>query len=1033
MRGYHRSILPGTILLLLGGVSLAAARPVLSPALRAIDAGSGLTSAVAISEQPGLGTVIDLFLEGDVDDAALAALGVQIGSRLPGGIVTARAPVARLGELAGLPGLTRITAGYRLKKSNSLSVPGTLATPNYWTASPPNFTGAAGQGVVVGIVDTGIDWTHSDFKNPDGTTRILALWDQNASGGALPPGFAYGSYYTATDINTGGCSEIDADGHGTHVAGSAAGDGSGTGNGQPANVFIGMAPRADIIAVATNFSTTGVVDGVNFIFQRAAALGKPAVVNLSLGSQFGAHDGTETFDASLNSLTGAGHIVVAAAGNEGGQSLHAEQLVPPGPSQSVTFSVPTYTAATGAGNDYVVIDAYYTGTASISVTLTSPGPSPVTVGPVALGASLNNAGSLAGNIYVENGVTPSPSGLRNLYIQIYDSNSTRPPRVGIWTVTLTPVSTTASTECDLWLANFGLGSAGVQPLFASDVDEAELVASPASATNVIAVAAFTTRPNWPAIDGGSYSFVGAGAVGTIASFSCPGPRRDGVPKPDIAAPGTAIVSALSTSVASAPPQALVNPDGVHWTLQGTSMAAPHVTGGVALILGDQPALTPAQVKARLTVDALVDGFTGPVPNAQWGSGKLRMLRADLQAPSVTVTSPNGGESWAIGSVHAITWTATDNMGVTSVDIAWSANNGGSWTTLSLGEVNDGSYSWTLPASPTAQALVRVTARDAAGNSTADPSNALFSVVDLMAPSVTVNAPNGGESWVGGSVHDITWTAIDNVAVSSVDIAWSANNGGSWTNVSLGEANDGVYSWTVPAQASTQALVRVTGRDAAGNATADASNMAFTVVANQPPQVTLSAPNGGGVVIEGASVDITWNATDDIAVTSIDLAYTTNDGASWWPIASGEANDGLYHWTAPGVTTALARVRVTAHDAAGVNSDISDASFAITALTAAPELPAVLVRPMVLQNHPNPFNPTTVIGFGLPEAAPVSIRIYSSRGQLIRQLASGSFSAGYSQVVWDGRADDGRLVASGVYFYRFESGPVVTTRRMIVSK
>lgn len=818
-----------TMLLALSSPLIATARPVQSPGLTLVNEFDPIPPGLVLEDLPGIGRVMDLMVEGEASDSELEALGVLIGSRLSTGVRTIRVPLSRLDELRAMPGLSSLVASRPVKMLNDSSVPGTLATPNYWTAAPPNFTGAAGANVVVGIVDSGVDWSHGDFKNPDNTTRILSIWDQNGAG-VPPAGFAYGNECSSAQINAGTCTETDVSGHGTHVTGSAAGDGSATGNGQLANRFIGMAPRADIIVVATNFSGNGVIDGVNYIFQRAAALGRPAVVNLSLGSQFGAHDGTDGLDTGISSLTGAGKIVVVSAGNEGGSARHAEQLVPAGPAQAVTFNVPAFAAAAGTSNDYVQIDAYYNGPDNMSVTLTSPGPSAVTVGPIAKGANGGNASSLAGNIYVENGFTPSTSGAQNIFIQIFDSNAARPPRVGVWTVTLTPVSTNASTECDLWLADFRLGAAGAAVTFTSDVENAELVASPGTATEVVTVGAFTSKMGWPSIDTNNYSFVGATAVGTLAGFSSPGPRRDGVMKPDISGPGTAVVSSRSAATPGIS-NPLINPDGVHFTQQGTSMSSPHVAGGVALYLGDNPIMTPAMVKTRLAADALVDGFTGAVPNASWGAGKLRMLRADAV----------------------------------------------------------------------------------------------------------------------------------------------------------------------------------------------------------PPMVTLLTPNGGGVLIEGGSHNITWTASDNVAVTGIDLAYSTNNGGNWITISNGEPNDGSFLWAVPGVTTTQGLVRATAHDAFNTAADVSNAVFSITALSGVSDQAAPPARPTLLPNSPNPFGGATLIPFGLSSSAAVRLNIVTPSGRLVRRLLDRQLESGWHEISWDGTSDDGRPVAAGVYFYRFEAGETVLTRRMILSR
>jgi subtilisin family serine protease len=124
---------------------------------------------------------------------------------------------------------------------------------------------------------------------------------------------------------------VDGDGHGTHVLGIAGGDGSATGGTVPAYTYVGMAPRADLVMVKTDYTDTGILDGVAYVMNRATALGKHAVVNLSLGSQYGPKDGTSPFEAGIAALTGPGRIVVASAGNDGGYPVHAEVTAPGGP------------------------------------------------------------------------------------------------------------------------------------------------------------------------------------------------------------------------------------------------------------------------------------------------------------------------------------------------------------------------------------------------------------------------------------------------------------------------------------------------------------------------------------------------------------------------------------------------------------------------------------------------------------------------------------------------------------------------------
>ena len=190
--------------------------------------------------------------------------------------------------------------------------------------------GAKGKNVIVGIVDSGIDWCHPDFIDPDtGTSRILYLWDQTLSpqaGESSPSPYGYGVEYDQNIINSAllTCNhnlvrEKDDEGHGTHVAGTAAGNGEAS-----QGKYTGAAPQAKIIFVKTTFSDADIMDGVSYIFEKAAQLGMPAVVNLSLGGHAGPHDGTSLLSQALDQLSGEGKIVVVAAGNEGGDSVHAQ-------------------------------------------------------------------------------------------------------------------------------------------------------------------------------------------------------------------------------------------------------------------------------------------------------------------------------------------------------------------------------------------------------------------------------------------------------------------------------------------------------------------------------------------------------------------------------------------------------------------------------------------------------------------------------------------------------------------------------------
>ncbi len=340
-----------------------------------------------------------------------------------GDVATVTAPLSRIDELGKLPGVRRVELGLPLKPLLNLSAAEIRAVEAHGSAKPPYpVGGATGKGAVIGIIDTGIDLTHPDFKNDDGTTRVKALWDQNDSGGPRPDGYNYGTEWSEAAINAGPTRERDDVGHGTHVAGIAAGNGRASNNVATRYTYVGIAPEADILVVNSRFDTPSVVDAANWIFNRAAAMGEPAVVNLSLGAQYGGHDGTYDLDRALAALSGPGRIVVAAAGNEGGTGIHAKAVIPAGGTVQVPFSIGNYTPGPVANDDQVYTEAWFP-TANLTFKMTSPRNH--SVGPVGPNseAGLNTEDGL---VYVQNG-TSSEAPTRYCYLDIRDQSATSPP------------------------------------------------------------------------------------------------------------------------------------------------------------------------------------------------------------------------------------------------------------------------------------------------------------------------------------------------------------------------------------------------------------------------------------------------------------------------------------------------------------------------------------------------------------------------------------------------------------------------------
>ena len=203
---------------------------------------------------------------------------------------------------------------------------------------------------------------------------------------------------------------------------------------------------------------------------------------------------------------------------------------------------------------------------------------------------------------------------------------------------------------------------------------------------------------------------------------------------------------------------------------------------------------------------------------------------DTEDPVVNVTSPNGGENWAVDSFFDIMWTATDNIGVTSIDILLSTDGGVTFpTTIATGEPNDGVFSWQVDEPPTALARVKVIAYDAAANSGEDESDANFTISDGTDPVVTVTSPNGGEIFDIGTFQDVRWTATDDVGVTHVTIMLSSDGGFTYPDtLSAAEPNDGIYSWEVTQGATAMARIKVIGYDGSANSGEDASDADFEI-------------------------------------------------------------------------------------------------------------------------------------------------------------------------------------------------------------
>ncbi len=589
-----------------------------------------------------------------------------------------------------------------------------------------------GVGSYVGIVDTGIYDSHKDFSDNGSMSpsRIDARLGY--------PGFSPGT---------------DSFGHGTHVAGIAAGNGFSS-----LGLYTGMAPDAGILFYTTNFETADILSGVNQLL--SAAGNAPVAINLSLGLMSGSHDGTGSFESEINTLAagpaGSKRLISVAAGNEGDLNEHFHAVVPSlGASTTVTVTLPSSIDPTWA------IDFWGTGSNDISRRNEHD--------EYLVSAVIGSTVSLS----VSNNSTISRGGLTV-------SNLSNYPLNGATHISIIPAASLAGQAMTVTFTRTWAGGEGVLDGYLDAVwngsqytgqfspsTAAGSIIEPANGDSVISVGAWVTRTSpdfW-------------GSINTLTQFTSPGPTRDGRVKPDIIAPGANIYSARSRNASFASSEIVPSNDN-YVIMSGTSMATPHITGIAALVWESNPALTGAQLRERLRMSATA---VGSVPNNLWGYGKANALKAItstvasiIAPPMVETGSPvaldSSNSSGSFGAPVAFGWSLSTRPAGSSATLS------GTTATASFTPDKPGDYSVTLAASQSspvgvAPAIVTTTIHanriptlplitGPASSSTNDPAAFSASSVDpdgfpLSWNWILVSKPAGSGSSISGSGSNAT--------------------------------------------------------------------------------------------------------------------------------------------------------------------------------------------------------------------------------------------------------------------------------------
>ena len=609
------------------------------------------------------------------DTSGLTALGVRIGSR-SGDIVTADIPIDALSEVNALPEVRRIEGSRFMFPTNDQATTET-GVQTVWTN-----TGNRGAGAVVGVIDSGIDWMHQDFKNNDGSSRVQYIWDMQDTGGPPPPApFNRGTMWTKAQIDStpGSVRERDdqesAGGHGTHVAGTAAGNGRGTGNGQPAGRFAGVASEADIIFCKYDYTTQGMVDAASWIYDRAAALQKPCAINLSQGNIAGPHDGSTLVEQNLSNLVATpGRAFCIAAGNSGEQPIHAMSTLiqDTGTGDSLddtpVLAFWAYPADVGQVQfRFSVVEFFYPAGSNLEWRPVYPGASGPTVGTWITGAGTNtitiSGGDLDGITVQTTSAKPYNDGrnLLNYGLVVVESPAGKTPLNGYpFYIQLkgpgVPVQAwhIIRDQGAFIPAQVFINSSATPPAKLIEPDDSYTVGAPGTADGPICVGSYVTKVSWTDVDGQTRIQSDA-TLGAISGFSSRGPRRDGntllkQQKPDIAAPGEALISTLSSSLTQRP-RSGIERDGVHQKMQGTSMACPVACGITALMLAKNPALTNAQIKGYLRQTARDAGAPGWDPI--FGAGKIDAAAAIAAVPGGARTAGDVNNDGMVNTYDAI--------------------------------------------------------------------------------------------------------------------------------------------------------------------------------------------------------------------------------------------------------------------------------------------------------------------------------------------------------------------------------------------
>lgn len=525
--------------------------------------------------------MVDVIIQLDNEDFSFLDLyGAKIRTRI-GTFATAFLPLNMVTEIAKLDQVIYISGSSKVSLLNEKA----MQITGIDTAKQLGFTG---KDVIMGVIDSGIDINYPGFKNDNGS-RILYLWDQTEEGsGTTAPYYNYGIEWEKEQIDRGECTELDTNGHGTHMAGAIA---QSISSGFASN-YNGGAVESNLIVVKTDLSSTKILDGVNYIFEKAKQLGKPAIINISLGSQQGPHDGTDPITAATDYLTGPGKIVVRSAGNDGNSFIHHKiETTPAG--ELMEFILDTK-------KDTLPFELWYDGSYNVTIKIIAPGNNLIVTAPPGTTTNYDTIKTNLGNIIIDNASSGPEfyNGDKKISLTLYDAVQ------GKWAF---KISSPNPTSVHAWM--YGGSKDGFR---FNTTDNHYTITNEACGRNVIVVGAMVTRneiqvQNTEGYADGTTLTLPDEIIGEVAIYSSGGPTRDGRNKPDVIAPGTIIAAAMSSDIGESQLSGLNDfraygnryevfgsepTERLQW-IRGTSPAATYTTVQTGFFAEQNPNLSPS--------------------------------------------------------------------------------------------------------------------------------------------------------------------------------------------------------------------------------------------------------------------------------------------------------------------------------------------------------------------------------------------------------------------------------------------------------